>query len=321
MTLPGSFPPAAVVEDVLGRVYGLVGPFRLRPLSDGIAPPVLAEDGGGRHVLRSQAIVRPEALAVLTAQGEVLLTASRADAPIARWLAAPGGAPVHVERVGERSFALSLFEYVEGRTPGIDAPTFEGLGAQLAQLHRALPDADPSAARLPRLDRTTLLERPGQAIRAQLRRNEAVLDRALELLRPALDRFEDELAPAICHGDAHHHNCHTAPTGEHVFFDFEHLALGWHAYDVATLLWGTLGASGGPAVWSAVLRGYSEVRQLSDLEATAVPPLMACRHLWWLGMHAEHWGRWQRGWMTADFFDESLDLVRRLLADACGWEW
>ncbi|HEY8378362.1 MAG TPA: phosphotransferase [Nannocystis sp.] len=321
MTLPETFPPVAVVTRLLADVYGLRGAFHFRVLSDGVAPPVLVEADGVRRILRSQKLSTLADHEIAAARASVLLGATARGAPVTGLLVTRDGSPVHVERVGDTVHALCMYEFVDGRAPSPSEATFRRLGAHLASLHLAFEAGDALLYRLPRLGRAELLDLPARAIRPRLRRAAATLDRAVELLEPDLDRFEAELALTVCHGDAHHHNCQWTATDELRFLDFEHVSVGWRSYDLATLLWGTLGGSSGPAVWSAAVQGYSEVQRLTDQEAAAIPPLMACRHIWWLGWHAQHWGRWRRTWMTPDFFDDSLELVRRLLVEACGRDW
>jgi Ser/Thr protein kinase RdoA (MazF antagonist) len=318
MTLPDSFPPSERVAEYLAREHGLKGVLGFRVLGDGLAPPVLVEHNRRAWILRSHAANDTDLVAAL-ARGVILATASSRGAPISKLQLSETGEPVHVETVDGRSYALMLFEKVDGRLPQLEKHTFRKIGAQLARFHAAMTSETP--ADLPVLGCNSLLNEPADAIRPQLIRGDWILARATALLRPVVEEFESTLPIVICHGDAHHHNSLVGPSGDVVFFDFEHLCRGWAAFDLATLLWGTLGDDAGPAVWSAAVEGYSSVRPLTNAEAAAIAPLMACRHLWWLGMHARHWGRWQRPWMTRSFFDDSVDMVRRLLVDACGAEW
>jgi Ser/Thr protein kinase RdoA (MazF antagonist) len=63
--------------------------------------------------------------------------------------------------------------------------------------------------------------------------------------------------------------------------------------------------------WAAFLDGYRAVRRLAEPDAAAIAPLVAARHVWYLGHRTASRGRWgasmvgpaQLDWMLAFFRD------------------
>lgn len=90
----------------------------------------------------------------------------------------------------------------------------------------------------------------------------------------ALETSKDEFG--IIHGDLHLGNIRFE--GDQVtFFDFDHCAYGWRAYDVGTLSFLP------EAKFEKVIEGYESVRPLSEGERSSLPAFAKLRMLWDMG--------------------------------------
>lgn len=136
------------------------------------------------------------------------------------------------------------------------------------------------------------------------------------MLRPST---ASRLAVGACHGDLTGANASLAADGTLTFFDFEYCGLGFRAYDLATFRWG---AAMGPhrlgtddrALWSAFLAGYAERRPVLAPDLAAIPPLVAARHFWYLGLQMANWDYWGRVEVNDEFFDRELGFLRDWVA-------
>jgi Ser/Thr protein kinase RdoA (MazF antagonist) len=121
------------------------------------------------------------------------------------------------------------------------------------------------------------------------------------------------LSPAcFCHGDFHGWNAHVDETQQLTFFDFDCCGKGWRAYDIATFFWGARIRDKHKKRCSNFLRGYTEVRQLSDADLASIPYFVAVRHIWLVGVLAANGSDLGFGWMDDKYMDRQIKLWREM---------
>lgn len=215
-------------------------------------------------------------------------------------------------RSGALSFALglpdgatqaALFSFAK-RSPGERDEDEVGktVGHALAGLHAAQArfKRKPSLRALDlkgMIDATLKALRP---YRASFGKDWALLQKIAQRVRAQLVALP-KTAPAygLIHGDTHGGNMHfDKDLGHYVFFDFDLSTAGWRIFDIATALWdyGINDLSGKKLklAFRALVKAYNaeHPQPLSRQEIRAIPAMMAARHLWFLGFHAENAQRW-----------------------------
>lgn len=123
------------------------------------------------------------------------------------------------------------------------------------------------------------------------------------------------LEQGFCHGDTHGWNAHIDERQQLTFFDFDCCGKGWREYDVATFFWGARIRDMHKKRCPNFLRGYTEVRQLSDASLASIPYFVAVRHIWLVGVHAAKRGVHGFGWMSDKYIDRQLKLWREMEAE------
>ena len=86
--------------------------------------------------------------------------------------------------------------------------------------------------------------------------------------------------------------------------------VGWRAYDIAVFGWGARSQDKEKTIWPAFLRGYREIRSLSDIDLQATAYFVAIRHLWIVGIHTANGYDWGFGWMHDRYFDRAIKFLR-----------
>jgi Ser/Thr protein kinase RdoA (MazF antagonist) len=306
----------ALGAEVAAR-YDLAGTVGCVLLARSLNDSYLVESAAGRHVLRVyRAGWRTDA--AVAYEVDLLRHLDRAGAAVAAPVPTRGGGFLWHACAPEGTRQAVLFRYAEGGRPTDPYPA-DAHGRALAEMHTALDGFASPHARTP-LDRAFLIDEPVAALRAfpglgddAVRYVERVAAAVGEELRH-LERAGLDAGP--CHGDPHGFNLHVAPDGRVVPFDFDFCGPGWRAHDLAVFRWWQRTQRQPEGVWESFLRGYAGRRPLGDADLAAVPPLVAARHLWLLGLavrETEHSG--QRWWLDAAFFDGRLRALADWLAE------
>ena len=173
-------------------------------------------------------------------------------------------------------------------------------GLALAKLHNA-QDHFSIRSKLPAFDVDGLVERPMRMLipyRRSFGRNWGLLtkiDRKIKKEISALPKSSPHYG--LIHGDTHAANMNFDPqTGQFVLFDFDLSADGWRLFDLATAMWDhcvdNTQAARTKRIFNALIKGYTAARPLSVQEIRVFPAMLAARHLWLLGFHAESAERW-----------------------------
>ena len=194
-------------------------------------------------------------------------------------------------KLGERAFAL--FAYAAGKEVEEEAITSEQsfqFGKMTAKLHLAANSFKSNCKRY-QLDLKYLVDEPLRLIAEQEDESSRVVtqqqyERIHEILAPlqpvedlvttvkALETRGDEFG--IIHADLHTSNVHFQ--GNQVtFFDFDHCAYGWRAYDLAPLSFLP------EEQYEKFIEGYESVRPLSEQERESLPTFKKLRRFWNFG--------------------------------------
>lgn len=212
---------------------------------------------------------------------------------------------------------IVLFSYAPGKEPNHETPEENQdylYGKSAAQIHAASDDLQSQHPRFA-LDLDYLLSKPLHSIEPLLSHRPAdwaYLQTLAERLRQDVLKLPPEkLERGFCHGDFHGGNVHVTPDGTYTFFDFDCCGMGWRAYDMAVYRWGTNWDGNTKARWEHFLRGYQEVRQVTELDLQAVNSFVAIRQFWLMGLHTSNGQDWGFGWMNDTYFDHSLRFFRR----------
>jgi Ser/Thr protein kinase RdoA (MazF antagonist) len=220
---------------------------------------------------------------------------------------------------GERF--LVLFTYASGNVPTYENEDAEDAylyGRMAAQIHTESNAFRSSCDRFI-LDFSYLADTPLHSIKPMLSNRpedwEYVV-RLTERLRADIQSIPPTaLETGFCHGDFHGGNAHLDSGSTLTFFDFDCCGIGWRSYDIAVFLWGARLRGKDKEQWPPFLKGYTEVRHLSDADMRAVNYFVAIRHIWLMGLHTSRGHDWGFGWMNDGYFDRQISFLRQWEAD------
>jgi Ser/Thr protein kinase RdoA (MazF antagonist) len=122
----------------------------------------------------------------------------------------------------------------------------------------------------------------------------------------------------FCHGDFHGGNAHIEQDDSLTFFDFDCGGYGWRAYDIAVFRWHARLVGKEKERWPHYLRGYREVRPISEVDLQATQYFVAIRHIWLLGLHTGNGHDWGFGWMNDQYFDRAIKFFREWETEQVG---
>jgi Ser/Thr protein kinase RdoA (MazF antagonist) len=218
---------------------------------------------------------------------------------------------------GERFIAL--FTFAKGDPPNYEEEEEQQAylyGKSVAQVHI---HTESFASKHQRFDLSleTLLDQSLKEIEPLLSHRPDDWKYLLELSKKLSDAIQDmhvtnALEQGFCHGDFHGWNAHVDETHQLTFFDFDCCGKGWRAYDIATFFWGARIRDKHKKRCPHFLRGYTDVRQLSDADLASIPYFVAVRHIWLVGVLVANGGDLGFGWMDDKYMDRQIWLWREM---------
>jgi Ser/Thr protein kinase RdoA (MazF antagonist) len=128
----------------------------------------------------------------------------------------------------------------------------------------------------------------------------------------------EALPHGFCHGDLQGYHCNVAEDGALTFFDFDGSGPGPIAYDLGVFRWCGRLEEQEEERWEHFLRGYQEVRPLTELEIKAIPAMVACRYLWHISVHTLNAPDWGIDWLGDEYFDNRINTLKKLEEDYAG---
>ena len=212
--------------------------------------------------------------------------------------------------------------------PDQDEQTAHAYGRAAALMHDAANDLVSPHARF-RLDLGFLVDAPLTTILPLLGHRQQDRDALVEIACAVKERIAripgDGLEVGPCHGDLTGANASVGDDGTLTFFDFEYCGLGFRAYDLATFRWGAamgrhrMGMDD-EGIWSSFCAGYAAHRAIRRADMAAIPPFVAARHLWYMGLQTANWDYWGCGEVDDAFFDRELGFLRDWVTDHVGYQ-
>ena len=307
---------AEALLPVLRASYVLAEPLGCEIIRRGFNDNYLVTSGGSRYVLRvyfngKYYISSPDDFRF---ELDLVAHLAAAGIPVAEPVTTKDGQWLGTLRVSAETRCFALFHYAEGEPPPRDIPPARAheLGTLVGRLHRAA-DAFESPYRRYHLDLRYVLDEPLRLLEEQLVEHNLG---TLEFLRTGAAAWRRQVerlprengAYGIIHADLHRSNMHYDRGRGFTFFDFDHCAYGWRAYDLCTL-WMTLE----DRVRPALLDGYASVRPLQEAEREVLPLFVALRRLWDTGDVLAMMPVWGKVPERA-YIERVLEQARRLAA-------
>lgn len=214
-----------------------------------------------------------------------------------------------------------LFSFAEGKEPSYDEnpedKTFR-YGQAVARIHQASDDFTSPYLRQP-LDLDFLFFYPLKVMRPFLahRPDDFAFFQAYaeKMVQRLTDWPTGMLDQGFCHADLQGYHAHIAEDGTLTFFDFDCCGRGFRAYDMAVFRWCARLSEKESVWWGPYLRGYQEVRPLSDADVASIPYFVAARYFWHIGLHTANAYDWGYGWLNDDYFDKAIKNLKAVEAD------
>jgi len=191
------------------------------------------------------------------------------------------GLAVRTIDLGNGPRSAVLFDYAPGYKP--EGPftdeVYEAEGRAVAQMHAAGDDFSSLHERTA-LDLTYLIDSPVSDTSGLVSASDKdFLDGVGNDLKKHIEIAQQEgLDWGPVHGDMTFDNFHLTDNGDTWFYDFDSGGMGWRASDIQG--WAT-NKENNPK-WQAFLKGYKEVRALSDNDINTAPYIHAAWEVWGL---------------------------------------
>ncbi|NHN89524.1 phosphotransferase enzyme family protein [Acetobacter conturbans] len=222
---------------------------------------------------------------------------------------------------GEREQHAVLFAYQAGRMPPEDRlpEEFHELGRISAQLH----DYTSTHAELNNLQRPVWdvdIAIGEQAMWGCWRhtcnmtqKQTALLDAADRKVRTELEHYGQPLRRwGLLHGDMRLTNI--LRNGDETFIiDFDDCGFGWHMYELACACTFMECCEGIEAITTSWLRGYQQLRPLSNADIRIVPTLLMLRRLLMVGWFTTHQHSAEARALEPGFLEQSLIMAKDYL--------
>lgn len=195
--------------------------------------------------------------------------------------ARPGvdGKSVRMIDLGDGPRNAVLFDFAEGHKPKgpFTDEVYEAEGRAVAQMHVAGDDFSSSHER-PELDLAYLVDKPvNYASRLIDASDKDFLIRFGGGLKEHIELAQQAgLDWGPVHGDMTFDNFHLTDEGDTWFYDFDSGGMGWRASDIQG--WAT--SEENDPKWQAFLKGYRNVRPLSDNDISVAPYIFAAWEVW-----------------------------------------
>jgi Ser/Thr protein kinase RdoA (MazF antagonist) len=255
----------------------------------------------------------------LEAQVEAVFVLHRCGANVVRPVAGRNRRFVETLNVGDGRRHAVLFTHAPGRTLDRSNLTEVGaFGSVVAQLHAAPGPVDDG--RLAEIDLDYLADAPLRRLASHAAAT-TVLDEVRDLAREMCTRVGVGVPRGLCHGDVHAANANIDREENVTVFDFDELAYGPLAYDLACYWRKCIleheQRHAAEVEWCAFLEGYETVRPITDDERRAIPALAVLRAIWTMAMPAQYVGIWGENWLSdPTYFDDHLTMIRRFAVEA-----
>ena len=221
-----------------------------------------------------------------------------------------------LEASGQYFYARAYNYLIGSQVPGTQDSFFQ-MGKALGLMHQSW-DFKQCPEWLPEVSVAELIEIPLSQLAKVCSKNDLLLPQHYgKQVAEILQKYRQPELLGVCHGDAHDKNALLQKDGSIAFFDFEDVCWQWPAYDLATCIWGSFRFGGEPLLWEALIEGYAAVDGIAEEQLDLIPYLLFARHLWWMGLYAENWHKWNLPMQKSMFFAEQLELLKDIAEQSC----
>ncbi len=189
----------------------------------------------------------------------------------------------------------SLFSYADGNKVVLDDKNSYLYGKEIAKFHVITNKFSFNYKK--NIDLDFLLESPLKRLNLFFQKNKV---RGIEVLFDSYDKIKKEIKNfatdllidewGVIGGDFHECNFHKLVTDEVILFDFDLCGYGWRAYDIAVVYWSLFcfylnnkTKFNFKGSWQNFLRGYQEIRMLSEAELKVIHSFAIIRQIWFMG--------------------------------------
>lgn len=225
----------------------------------------------------------------------------------------------------------SLFSYAEGNKVVLDDKNSYLYGKEIAKFHVTTNKISFNYRK--NIDLDFLLESPVRRLNLFFQKNKGV--KGIEVLFDSYDKIKGEIKNfasdllldewGVIGGDFHECNFHKLVTDEVILFDFDLCGYGWRAYDIAVVYWALFGLYlnnkaklNFKGSWQNFLRGYQEIRILSEAELKIIHSFAIVRQIWFMGSQITY-----KDYIFSDeYWDINLNELRILYnyASICDYQ-
>jgi Ser/Thr protein kinase RdoA (MazF antagonist) len=300
--------------------YDIGTPMECKFLTQGLNDTYLVKTTTEQYILRAYR-TGWRSLSDIHYELEALLHLKRLNTSVSAPVLRKNGELLHTISAPEGSRTIVLFTYALGKEPAYaaneESESYQ-YGRSVAQIHSETDGFQSQHQRF-HLDLEYLLDAPLKSIRPLLLHRpddwEYLQSLSEKLRQDVVGIPLSSLESGFCHGDFHGGNVHIDQDDTLTFFDFDCCGYGWRAYDIAVFRWGARGRSKEQERWPHFLRGYREVRPISEADLHATLYFVAIRQFWLLGLHASNGEDLGFGFMDDQYFDWTIKFFREWEAE------
>jgi Ser/Thr protein kinase RdoA (MazF antagonist) len=299
----------------IGRAYGIPSPASCELLLPSMNDTYLLTASDRRYIVRvyraswrtaAEIAYELDLLNYLTAQGvPVAAPIEGGDGRLFRSVTAPEG-----------TRHIAVFDYADGEAlTWTAADQCRSAGRLLAAIHERSSEFSTSGARA-ELDAERLITKSLNSIQCFFEQSPAdweYLSSFAAKLYAAIVRDGPRMDWGVCHGDFGGGNLVVA-NGALTAFDFDLCGPGWRACDLAAIRV-VARTRKDNAIWERFAQGYGEVRTISPQDLQATHLFEPVRHLWRMGLQADHASEWGSVRLNETFLSSEVALFRRWEAE------
>lgn len=298
-------------------------------LSKGPHYTYLVSVAGSKYIMR--AYHHPQrTLNDIREEMKLLVWLKKNNVPVQGPVQAVSGEYVSFYDEDGESCCMVLLEYIQGEMPKVfNHDKCYHFGKSLALIHHYTDQLE------------FQLDKPAYTpsfIRELSKKHVPVLlkdERQLQLLEEIGEKLEvaignigiEEKKPyfGICHGDYYQMNALWLPDDSCRIIDFDFIAPGYRAYDLSMFMWNLawktkMSEAEKQAWWNAYLRGYNEVRKVSEKELSSVNLFVALYEVCMLGTRANASLFRSNGGFPDGYWDSCFDFLEGWVRGKCGIE-
>jgi len=123
----------------------------------------------------------------------------------------------------------------------------------------------------------------------------------------------------LFHSDFHGDNIFFDSEDNVSVFDFDCFGYGWRVYDIYVFLWSCSSSKSWRRrdknyrirLWNSFIKGYTEIRELTNKEQETTIVFVPIRHIWLLGLHTHECNDWGGTWINDEYFNRHILFLKK----------